>query len=78
MNIKLCPANRTVGYGCGCYEEMPAGVKTQPLFCCICGTTEVAPFQNLCRQQSFSAACKAIACYKARRIDGLEGMPELG
>jgi hypothetical protein len=39
----------------------PLGAKAKPLFCCICGTTEVVPFQNLCRRQSFPQPVKTAA-----------------
>ena len=48
-------------------EEHPSGAEDQPLFCCICGTTEVVPFQNLSGQRSFCAACKT-------RDDSEQGM----
>jgi hypothetical protein len=34
----------------------PSGAKARHLFCCICGTTEVVPFQNNPPLSSFSAA----------------------
>jgi hypothetical protein len=42
----------------GISEKHPSGAKAQPLFCCICGATEVVPFQNLCRGSVFPQPVK--------------------
>jgi hypothetical protein len=38
-------------------EKHASGAKARPLFSYICGTTEVVPFQDPCRRQSFPGAC---------------------
>jgi NodT family efflux transporter outer membrane factor (OMF) lipoprotein len=40
-------------------EKHPAGAKARPLFCGICGTTEVMPCYKTQPKLSFPAACKA-------------------
>jgi hypothetical protein len=41
-------------------EKHASGAKAQRSFCCVCGATEVVPFQNPCWRQSFSAGCEAV------------------
>jgi len=37
-------------------EKHTPGAEARPLFCCVCGTTEVVPFQSVCSKEGFSAA----------------------
>jgi len=54
----------------GIQVRRPSGAKAQPLFCCVCGTTEVVPFQSLRRRQSFTAAGAA----RADSVGYLQGL----